>query len=308
ALAAGSSSSNSIDVPGIPKVNGRSPSSNITLVGANYFRTLEIPVLAGRPVDERDEFSPQCAAVVNELFAKKFFPGQSAVGRHFSLHNGKSPVDIEIVGVAKNSLYSSLKKETPAVAYISWPQTLPLWSAGGIDFEVRTVGDPFALANSVRQIVHDAAPRMPVGQFSTQARQIDATISPERTFASLCTCFGILALAIACVGLYGSMAYSVSRRTSEIGIRVALGAQRRRVIWMVLRDVLLLSGAGLVIGSAAAWESSRLVASFLFGLKPNDPLVFAGAVLVLALAALAAGYAPAWRASRIDPMEALRHE
>ncbi|HZL55926.1 MAG TPA: FtsX-like permease family protein, partial [Bryobacteraceae bacterium] len=142
----------------------------------------------------------------------------------------------------------------------------------------------------------------------TQARRIDATISPERTFADLCTCFGLLAMVIACVGLYGTMAYTVARRTGEIGIRVALGAQRRRVIWMVMRQVLALSCAGLAIGLAVAWETAHLVASFLFDVKPNDPVAMSISAAVLACAAIAAGFAPAWRASRIDPMVALRHE
>ena len=302
------SSSSSMDIPGIPKVNGRSPSANLMTVGASYFQTMQIPILAGRAIEDRDEQSPQCVAVVNEEFATKFFAGRSAIGQHVSLHDGKTPIDIEIVGIARNSLYSSLKRAIPAVLYFSWTQAPPQWRSHGIGFEVRTTSDPLLLANTVRQIVGDADPKIPVAEISTQSRRIDATIAPERTFADLCTCFGILALLIACVGLYGSMAYNVSRRTSEIGIRVALGAQRRRVIWMVLREVLILSAAGLAMGTAAAWQSSHLVASFLFGMKPNDPVVFAGAIAILAAAALIAGYAPAWRASRIDPMKALRHE
>jgi ABC-type antimicrobial peptide transport system permease subunit len=177
-----------------------------------------------------------------------------------------------------------------------------------MSFEIRTTGDPLALSNAVRQIVHEADPRVPVADLTTQAQRIDRTISQERTFADLCTCFGLLALGIAWVGLYGTMAYAVARRTSEIGIRVALGAQRGRVIWMVLREVLALSGAGLAIGLGVAWWTSHFVASFLFGVKPNDPAAISVSVAVLAFAALAAGYAPAWRASRIDPMVALRHE
>jgi ABC-type antimicrobial peptide transport system permease subunit len=175
-------------------------------------------------------------------------------------------------------------------------------------FELRTVGDPLAMANTVRQVVREADPHVPVADVSTQVRQIDATIAPERTFADLCTCFGFLALVIACVGLYGTMAYAVARRTSEIGIRVALGARRGTVLWMVLREVLALSAVGLAIGLGIAWETTHFVASFLFGVKPTDPVAMAASVVVLALAALAAGYAPAWRASRIDPMVALRHE
>jgi ABC-type lipoprotein release transport system permease subunit len=175
-------------------------------------------------------------------------------------------------------------------------------------YEVRTAGDPLALANTVRKLVHQADPALPVADLTTQVRQIDSTIAPERAFADLCTCFGVLALLIACVGLYGAMAYSVARRTNEIGIRIALGAEQRRVLWMVLREVLALCAAGLAIGFGIALETARFVASFLFGMRPSDPFSFGLSAAILVTCALAAGYAPAWRASRIDPMQALRHE
>jgi ABC-type antimicrobial peptide transport system permease subunit len=156
--------------------------------------------------------------------------------------------------------------------------------------------------------VHEANPKIPVVDITTHARQIDATIAPERIFADLCTCFGLLALAIACVGLYGTMAYAVLRRTGEIGIRVALGAERARIIWMVLREVMTLAAAGLAIGLTLAWELVRTVKSFLFGIQPADPVALGVSVAILAAAAILAGYAPAWRAARVDPMVALRHE
>jgi ABC-type antimicrobial peptide transport system permease subunit len=215
---------------------------------------------------------------------------------------------VQIVGVARDTRDSSVKREVPPVIYVSWQQPPRGWLNDGMVFEVRTMGDPLALTNAVRSVVHGTNPRIPVADVSTQQQRIEQTISQERTFADLCTCFGILALLIACVGLYGTMAYAVARRTGEIGIRVALGAQRRRVIWIVLREVLALSAAGLAIGSAIAWGTAHFVASFLFGVKPNDPVAFALSAAVLMVCALAAGYTPAWRASCIDPMVALRHE
>jgi ABC-type antimicrobial peptide transport system permease subunit len=178
----------------------------------------------------------------------------------------------------------------------------------GMTYALRTAGDPLRYVSSVREIVREADPRIPVTNVVTQAAEIDRTISQELTLAKLCTGFAILALLIACVGLYGTMSYSVARQVGEIGIRMALGAQRRAVVWMVLRRVLLLAGVGLAISVPAALSASQLVKSFLFETQPNDPgiLVLAGAVLVSA--AILAGYVPARRASRIDPLAALRHE
>jgi macrolide transport system ATP-binding/permease protein len=188
------------------------------------------------------------------------------------------------------------------------PYTQDLDRLNGVVFELRTGGDPLALVDTARRIVLQASPSVPMSGVTTQSRTIDQTISQERTFAGLCGCFAILALLIACVGLYGSVAYSVARRTGEIGIRMALGAEGRRIVWMVLREVVALAAAGLVIGLVAAYSLTRFVASFLFGMKPHDPLALSLSVVVLVGAAILAGYAPARRASRIDPMAALRHE
>jgi len=173
-------------------------------------------------------------------------------------------------------------------------------------YELRAAGDPLALAAAVRQVVQQADSRIPVSNIGTQAARIDQTISQERTFATLCTCFAVLAVLIACVGLYGTMAYSVARRTTEFGIRTALGAERRRLVWMVLRQVLVLAAAGLGIGLFAALALSHVVGSFLFQLEPNDPLALSAAVLILLAAVLLSGYGPARRASRVDPWTALR--
>jgi ABC-type antimicrobial peptide transport system permease subunit len=162
--------------------------------------------------------------------------------------------------------------------------------------------------HAVRDLVRRADQRLPLSDVKSQSAWIDQTINQEITFARLCTAFAILALVIACVGLYGTMSYKVARRTSEIGIRMALGAQRWRVVWMVLREVVLLASIGLAISVPTALVASRLVESFLFGMRPNDPLALSGSVVTLLLAAMLAGYLPARNASRIDPMIALRHE
>jgi predicted lysophospholipase L1 biosynthesis ABC-type transport system permease subunit len=223
--------------------------------------------------------------------------------------------EIEIVGVAADTLYGELKANWTGPTPASPPPTIFLSYAQGawepaaeVTYQLRTAGDPLAPIGAVRGIVGRADPRVPVTRMKTQRALIDAEISQEITFARLCTVFALLALAIACVGLYGTMAYAIARRTSEIGVRVALGARRATVTWMVLRDVLTLVAIGLAISVPAALAGSRFVQIFLFDMQPNDPWTFAGAVVVLTVAAMVAGFGPAHRASRINPMTALRAE
>jgi predicted permease len=268
---------------------------------------MEIPVVLGRGLQREDLASP-AVAVVNQKFAATFFPGENPLGRQFAL--GGDPNNhaalLMIVGVSKNAHYNSLQESDEAVVYI--PYTQDVAGLRGMFFELRTAGDPFGALGTVRRIVHDASRDVSITEVTTQALRMEQTISQERTFANLGGCFAALALLIAGVGLYGTMAYAVARRTGEIGIRMALGAQRRKIIAMVLREVLALTAAGLVIGYVAARFTTHLVESFLYGVKANDPWAAAAAIGILLAAALAAGYAPAWRASRIDPATALRNE
>ncbi len=294
-----------VTVPGAPAQTGRPRETGLLKVDPSFLATMQIPIILGRGIEERDMASPRIA-VVNEMFAAKFFGKEYPIGRTIGIGDPKAPADIEIVGVAKNAHYNSLQEEIPEVAYI--PYTQNLGGLGRMFFALRTAGDPLAPVGAVRQIVGQTDRSVPLTDINTQSRQIDQTIGQERTFANLCTCFAALALLIACVGLYGTMAYTVARRTSEIGVRMALGAMRHDIVWIVLREVLALAAAGLVIGLAAAWEITRFVESFLFGTKPNDPLTVALSVAIFAAAGLAAGYTPASRASRIDPMKALRNE
>jgi macrolide transport system ATP-binding/permease protein len=284
---------------------GKNPGSSVLYVGPGFLTTMEIPILLGRQIDERDVRAGASVAVVNEEFAKTFFPKENPVGRHFLLGGAKGD-DLEIVGVARNARYSSLKRDIPPVSYVPYSQSLKF--TGQMTYELRAAGDPLALTETVERIVGQADRRIPVSNVVTQAKRIDQTISQERTFATLCTCFSVLALLIACVGLYGTMAYSVARRTNEIGIRMALGAERGRVIWMVLREVLAMGVVGLGLGLIAALATSRLIESFLFQMKPNDPLALALAAVTLLAATLVAGFGPASAASRVDPWTALRDE
>ena len=190
------------------------------------------------------------------------------------------------------------------IVFIAASQIFP----DGMTYALRTAGDPLRYVRSVREIVQEADSRIPVTNVATQAAEIDRTISQELTFAKLCTAFAVLALLTACVGLYGTMSYSVERQVGEIGIRMALGAQRSSVVWMVLRRVLLLAAVGIAISVPAALIAFRLVKSLLFQTQPNDPGTLALAGVVLLSVAVLAGYSPARRASRIDPLTALRQD
>jgi predicted permease len=266
---------------------------------------MQIPILLGREVDQRDVRRGAGVAVVNEVFAKTYFGGENPQGRHFGL-GGSAPVDLEIIGVSKTARYNSLKRDIPPVAYVPYSQNLR--NLNSMTYELRASGGPLSLAGAVRQVVRQADARVPVSNVGTQAARIDQTISQERTFATLCTCFAVLAVLIACVGLYGTMAYSVARRTNEIGIRMALGAERPRLVWMVLREALAMAAVGLGIGLPAAVATSHVLENFLFQMKPNDPLALAAAAVTLLAAVVLAGYGPARRASRVDPWTALRDE
>jgi predicted permease len=283
--------------------------SRLLFVGPAFFATMQIPMLLGRDIGDQDAPGSPAVAVVSESFAKANFANETPVGRHLTLGaGGMVQVDMEIVGVSKQARYGGLKRDIPPVVYIPFHLQPASYPVEQMIYEVRTAGDPLTYVNTIRETVRRADALVPVTNIETQSAQIDQTINQEIVFAKLCTAFAILALVIACVGLYGTMSYKVSRRTGEIGIRMALGAQRGSVVWMVLREVAALAAVGLAISLPTALATSKLVASFLFDMKPNDPLALTLAVAILLAAALLAGYAPARRASRIDPMIALRHE
>jgi predicted permease len=272
--------------------------------GPRFLTTMQIPILAGREIDDRDQPGSKPVVVISERLARTYFENENPVGQRITLPEEKR--DLEIVGVSSNLRYGGLKneEENAMAVFIAVSQ----FSSDRVTYALRTAGDPLRFVPSVHEIVREADSRIPVTNLVTQAAEIDRTISREVVFAKLCTGFAVLALLMACVGLYGTMSYNVARQAGEIGIRMALGAPRGAMVWMVLGRVLLLAAVGLAISVPAALGASRLVKSFLFETQPNDPgtLVLAGVVLVSA--AILAGYAPARRASRIDPLAALRQE
>lgn len=286
---------------------GAKPNSRVLTIGTGFFHTMQIPLLLGRDIEDRDQPGSPMVAVVNQEFAKRSFGDRNPLGQRLHLPYSCPKCQIEIVGVSTNPVYGNLKRQPPPIVYLPFAQAA--W--GPVDhmyYELRTAGNPLRYVASVREIVRRADARVPLSEVKTQRGWIDQGINQEITLARLCTAFALLALAIACVGLYGTMSYNVARRTGEIGIRMALGAQRQRVIWMVLREVFLLAAIGLAIGLPITLAASKVVKSFLFGMQPNDPLALTAAVVALVSAAALAGYLPARRASRIDPMSALRHE
>jgi len=212
-----------------------------------------------------------------------------------------------VVGVARDAKYGNATEAAEPTVYL--PYTAAIWGpVNNLYYELRTAGDPMGYAREIREIVRQADARVPVASVRTQEQLIDGTFSQEIVFARLCTAFAALALAIACVGLYGTMSYSVARRTNEIGIRMALGARRDSVVWMVMREALTLAAVGLVVSVPTAVFASRLIESYLFGMKGNDPVAVTGAVVVLLAAVVLAAWLPARAAARIDPMAALRQE
>lgn len=276
--------------------------ARVLSAGPRFLTTMQIPIVAGREIDDRDQPGSPAVALISERLARTYFGNENPVGRRITFVDEKR--ELEIIGVSANLRSGGLKDESPMTVFAAAGQMSP----EGVTYALRTAGDPLKYVQSVHEIVRQADSRIPVTNVVTQAAEIDRTINRELMFAKLCTGFAVLALLMACVGLYGTMSYTVARQVGEIGIRMALGAPRGAVVWMVLRRVLILAGVGLAISVPAALVAFRLVKSLLFNTQPNDPGTLALAGVVLLSAAILAGYAPARRASRIDPLAALRHD
>ena len=295
---------------GVFAIDGVEPTGNFSEigmrandVGPDYLHTLGIPILQGRDILDSDSRAAPKVVVVNETFAKRFFPKGDSLGH--TAGGVKPEKRFTIVGVAADSKYTRVdEKPLPMLYFPFWQRS----SVSDMQVELRTSGDPEALIPSVRAVLHDLDPNLPMQKPMTQRAQFDESFAQPRLFARLSLFFGLIAAVLVATGLYGTLAYRVSRRTSEIGVRMALGAQRSQVLWMVLRESLLISVAGVAAGVPLAIAGARLMRSMLFGIMPGDSLSFVGALLGVTLVALIASAMPARRAASVDPIVALRYE
>lgn len=300
AILAGGATSDGIGVPGTEPKTG----VHIHYVAPRYFETMGIPLLLGRDVGWRDRERTQRVVVINEALARKLFGNVPPLGQRL-MHPRAAPADVmEVIGVAADAKFATLRQAAPPTIYVPYrirPQRL-------MTFAVRTTGNPEALVGSIRDAVAAVDPSVPIFDVWTQEVQIDRAIRQERLFANLVSGFALLALLLSCLGIYGTLAYSVARRTPEIGLRMALGAGRRDVVGLVLRESAWPVLIGLLVGIAGAAATARVIQNMLFGVTHNDIATLAIAVIMLAGSALVAAWLPSARASRVEPMCALRYE
>jgi predicted permease len=303
----GSGTDSSITVRGYTPAKDENINVSDIQIGPDFSETLGVPLLLGRDIGLQDTPTSQKVAVVNQAFAKWYFHDENPIGRRATFESDSDKDDFEIVGVIGDSKYDSVKEKAERTVFRPILQVQDQQTFANV-FELRTVGDPLSLSAQVRTAIAQVNDKLPIGNITSLRLQTEESLRQEKLIAQLVSFFGLLGLLLSCVGLYGIMAHAVVRRTNEIGIRMALGAERRDIIWMVLKESLLLVGIGLVVGIPAAWAAAHLVSSQLFGLKPSDPVSLAIAALLLTVVAALAGYLPARKASRVNPLVALRYE
>jgi predicted permease len=304
-LLSGSHGSRPFFLPGQPADPNNPPGANIHIVRANFFDSMELPIQLGRGLSPHDDANAPRAAVINQTLARRYFPDDNPVGKRFSFGPDR-PGEVEIVGVAQDAKYTSLRAEVPPTIYVPWLQELR--GLGQMNFEVRTAGDPGGLLAAIRQAMREVDGNLPLFDVKTQVEQASQSLAQERLFAALLSFFGSLALGLAALGLYGVLAASVAQRTQEIGIRMALGAETRHVLRLVIGQGMLLVGMGLAAGSAVAFWLTQLLKSWLYGVGVTDPLTFAAIAALLTVVALLACSLPARSATKVDPMAVLRRE
>jgi predicted permease len=288
-------------LPDVAKGSSRTVRSNV--VGPDFFRTLGVPVLMGRDFADSDTATSPHAGIINEQFAQRFFPNQNPLGHTIGTEDGR--YQMTVVGVVKDHKYRSINEDPIPMAWYMYAQ-IPM--TGAMDVEMRVHGEPLAILPSARKALQEMNPNLPLIRPMTQRAQYDMSISGQVLFARLAGFFGFLAVVLVAAGLYGTLAYRVSMRTAEIGVRMAVGARRGQVVWMILKGSLLLTVAGVVIGVPSAMLVGHALASSLYGVQPLDAVSYLLAVLGVALVSLAASVVPAARAAGVDPMRALRME
>jgi predicted permease len=265
-------------------------------------QTMGVAVLQGRDLTPGDDQSAPAVALINETLARSFFPGANPIGRRFGFGPAERNGDIEIVGVVRDARIDEVRTENPPTVYLPYLQRVH----GSATFELRTHAAPLTRVASVQDVLRQVAPDVPVVRFRTQHQQVRSGFATERILARTSAFFSTIALLLACIGLYGMMSYNVARRTSEIAIRMALGARRDGVVWLVLREVVLLLSTGVALGLLGARALTPTIGALLYGLSPNDPLTITIAVLLLVAVGVLAGYLPARRAANVNPWVALR--
>jgi len=303
ALLAGNNSGTDVSVQGFSRGPDTDMEARYNEINAGYFRTLGVPLISGREFTAADGESAPKVAIVNEAFAKKFNLGRDAVGKRMA--RGEGTLDIEIVGLAQNAKYSEVKDEVPPLFFRPYQQSGRI---GSINVYVRSAGDPAAILRGIPAVVARLDPNLPIEDLKTLPQQVRENVFLDRMISTLAAAFAFLATLLASVGLYGVLAYTVSQRTREIGLRMALGADSARVRRMILKQVGWMTLIGVIVGVVGAYYLGKAAASLLFHLQPYDPIVIASSVMLLTLVALGAGYIPAYRASRVHPMQALRYE
>jgi predicted permease len=305
-LISGSNWVSSVKVQGFASDENNRPSASFNSVGAGHFRAIGVALLAGREFTNADDMGHPKVAIVNETFAKKFNLGANPVGKRIALGSADTlPLNIEIVGLVRDTKYSSVKSDVPPVFFVPHRQQS---NVGDMYFYVRTAGEPAAMLRAMSQVVQRVDATLPVENLRTLPEEIRRDTFIDRMISTLSASFAALATLLAAIGLYGVLAYSVAQRTREIGVRMALGADTSQVLAMILSQVARMVLVGGILGVAGALALSKAAQSMLFQMTGADPVVMSASVLVLAVVALAAGFVPARRASRVDPMQALRYE
>ncbi len=305
-LFGGSDNGDQIIVEGYTPTGRGDNGSRYDAVGPGYFTTLGIPILLGREITEEDRAGGRMVCVINETFAKRFFSGRNPIGLHVTQTYADERHTYEVVGVVKDSRQNRLRGEIEHRFYT--PITQPAASVEAVTFIMRPAGDGSGVLSDVRRVLQQAEPNMAIARAGTVASLVDTRIVQDRLLARLSIAFGVVAVLLAAIGLYGVLSYGVARRTNEIGIRKALGAREGTLITMILRETGGLVIAGMIAGGAASVAALRLITSRLYGLSPNDPATFAFGIVCLTLVAALATWLPAYRASRVDPLVALRQE